>query len=59
VVLVMIAKLVQSLRRIIDNAERVVETAGEAAEMLRNASGPLALFKVVRNMVDAVDKMRK
>lgn len=59
VVMVLIAKLVQALRRIVDDAERVVETAGEAAEMLRNASGPLALFKVVRNMVNAVDKMRK
>lgn len=58
-VLVMVAKLIQSVRRIVDQAEKVVETAGEAAEMMRNASGPLALFKVVRNMVKAVDKMRK
>lgn len=59
IVLVLIAKLIQSLRRIINDAERVVETAGEAAEMLRNASGPLALFKVVRNIMKAVDKVRK
>jgi len=58
-VLVMVAKLIQSVRRIVDQAEKVVETAGEAAEMMRNASGPLALFKVVRNMVKAVDKTRK
>jgi len=56
---VMVAKLIQSVRRIVDQAEKVVETAGEAAEMMRNASGPLALFKVVRNMVKAVDKTRK
>jgi hypothetical protein len=59
IVLVLIARLVQALKRIVNDAERIVETAGEAAEMLRNASGPLALFKVVRNMVNAVDKMRK
>ena len=59
VVLVMVAKLIQSIRQIVSQAEKVVETAGEAAEVLRNASGPLALFKVVRNMMRAVDKMRK
>lgn len=59
VVLVMIARLVQTLRHIIEEAEKVVETAGEAADMLRNASGPLALFKVIRNVMKAVDKARK
>ena len=59
VVLVMIARLVQALRHIVEEAEKVVETAGEAADMLRNASGPLALFKVMRNVMKAVDKARK
>lgn len=59
IVLIMIAKLVQSIKRVVEQAERVVETAGEAADMLRNASGPLALFKLVRNMMNAVDKARK
>lgn len=59
VVLVMIAKLVSAIKRMVDHAEQVVETAGEAAEMLRNASGPLALFKVLRNVVNSFDKMHK
>ncbi|MGI0133749.1 MAG: hypothetical protein ACREBW_02165 [Candidatus Micrarchaeaceae archaeon] len=59
VVLVLIAKLLQAVRRIVEKAEQVVETAGEAAEMLRNASGPLAFFKVIGNIVRAVDKMHK
>ncbi len=59
VVLVMVANLIRVLRRIIDRAERVMETAGEAAEMLRNASGPLALFKVLRNIIKAVEKVQK
>ncbi len=59
VVLVFVAKLVASLRRIVDRAEQVVETAGTAAEMLRNASGPLAFFKVLRNIMRSVDKMHK
>ncbi len=59
VVLIMIAKLVSAIKRMVDHAEQVVETAGEAAEMLRNASGPLALFKVLRNVVKSFDKMHK
>lgn len=59
IVLVMVARLIKAIRRVVEHAETVLETAGEAAEMLRNASGPLAIFKVVRNMVNSVDKMRK
>lgn len=59
VTLILIAKLVTSVKRVVDHAEKVVETAGEAAEMLRNASGPLAFFKVVRNIIKNIDKMKK
>lgn len=59
VVLVLIAKLVRTLRRVIEQAERVVETAGDAAEVLRNVSGPLAVFKIIRNVLKAVEKARK
>ena len=59
IVLVLIAKLVQAIRQLVARAEDLVETAGEAAEMLRDASGPLALFKLVRNIMKAVDKARK
>lgn len=57
-VLVLIAKLISAIRRIVVHAEKVVESAGDAAEMLRNASGPLALFKVLRNILKAVEKMQ-
>ena len=59
VVLVLIAKLLQAIRHMVQKAERLVETAGSAAEMLKNASGPLALFKLVRNIMHAVDSMHK
>jgi hypothetical protein len=59
VVLVLIARLVRTLRRVIEQAERVVETAGDAAEVLRNVSGPLAVFKIIRNVLKAVEKARK
>jgi hypothetical protein len=59
VVLVLIAKLLQAVRHIVQKAEKVVDTAGNAAEMLRNASGPLAVFKVVRHIIRTVEGMRK
>ncbi len=59
IVLVLVARLIAAIKRMVDHAEQVVETAGEAAEMLKNASGPLALFKVLRNVMKTVDKMHK
>jgi hypothetical protein len=59
VLLAMVAKLVQAMRRVVQRAEHVVESAGDAADLLKNASGPLALFKLVRNIMKAVDKARK
>lgn len=59
IALVMFARLMASIQRVVERAEEVVETAGEAAEMLKNASGPLALFKVLRHMMKSVEKMQK
>ena len=59
VVLLLIAKLIKAVMRIVERAQQVVETAEEAATMLRNASGPLALFKVIRNIVNTVEKVHK
>jgi len=57
VVLVLLARLLKAVRRVVERAEELVSTASEAAEMLRNASGPLAFFKLLRNVMQAVDKM--
>ena len=59
IVLILIARLVNSIKHVVDRAEEAIETAGEAAEMLRNASGPLALFKVLRNIMQTTDKPKK
>lgn len=59
IALVLVIKVLRALKRVIDQAERVVERAGDAAEVLRNTSGPLALFKVIRNIVRTVERSRK
>lgn len=57
-VLILTARLINSIKYVVDRAEEAIETAGEAAEMLRNASGPLALFKLLRNIMKSTDKKK-
>jgi hypothetical protein len=58
-VLVLIAKLIKAMQHLIEKAEHIVDSAEEAALLLKNASGPLALFKLVRNIFAFVEKMHK
>ena len=53
---VLVIKLLQSVKRITDKAERVVETAEHVGEAFSNASGSLALFRIVRNVAEMVSK---
>jgi hypothetical protein len=57
--LVLVIKLIRTTKRFVDRAEKMAETAGEAAEILRNASGPLAVFKLIRNIVKTFEKRSK
>ena len=52
IVLVVLAiKLMKQLKLIVDRAEKAVDHVTSAGDMLRNASGPLAVLKLVRNLV--------
>lgn len=52
IVLVVLAiKLIKQLKIIVDRAERAVDSVSTAGAMLRDASGPLAILKLVRNIV--------
>ena len=57
VMLILAAKLLSAIIRIVAKTEHVVDSAEAAAQMLKDASGPLALFKVVRNMLAVVENM--
>lgn len=59
VILVLLAKLLRSVKRTVEKAEEVVESAGEATQLLRDVSGPLAVFKLVRNILKHIDKNRR
>ncbi|HEX8226474.1 MAG TPA: hypothetical protein VF572_01240 [Candidatus Saccharimonadales bacterium] len=52
IILVSLAiKLMKKLKMIADQAEKAVDSVSTAGDVLRNASGPLAIAKLVRNLV--------
>ena len=59
VVAVLVIRLLQSIRLITAKAEKVIESAEAAAEVFKNASGPIGIFKVVKNMFDMVQQHKR
>lgn len=59
VVAVQIIRLLKTINKITDKAEHIIETAESVGEVFKNAAGPLALARVVGNIVDAVSKVTK
>jgi uncharacterized membrane protein len=51
VLIVLAIKLMKQLKLIADRAEKAVDSVTTAGDLLRNASGPLAIAKLVRNLV--------
>lgn len=56
IVAVEVMRLVRVIHRVADKAEVVMESAETVGSIFKNVSGPLALFKVARNIVKAVKK---
>lgn len=53
---VAVIKLVKQIRLAVDKAEDVIETAEEVADAFKNVGGPLAALKLVKNIVELVNK---
>lgn len=53
-VMIVVLKLLGSLRQIVDRAEEAVESVESAAEILKNSSGRLAFFKLIRNLIKMI-----
>lgn len=51
-----ILKLVSALRELVEKAEGVVDSVESAAEVFKDTTGKLALFKVIRNIIKMVNK---
>jgi hypothetical protein len=58
-VMVGILKLIKALREMVAKAEEVADSVESAAEVLRDTSGPLAAFKLIRNIMKATQKGRR
>jgi hypothetical protein len=59
IMLVFGIKLVKAVRKVVVKAEHVIDSAEAATDVLKNAGGPLAMLKIIRNIVSTVDKFRK
>lgn len=51
-------KILKSVKRVVAKAEGVVDSVETAADVIRNASGPLAAVRVVKNIVDLVHRKK-
>jgi hypothetical protein len=58
-VAVMAIKLVQSIKRISEKAEHIVENVEHVGDTFKNATGSMALFKVINNIAKVVAKHTK
>jgi hypothetical protein len=56
--MVAVLKLVQSIREVVLKAEEVVDSVESAAEVLKDTSGRLAFFKLVRNIMKMIQGKR-
>lgn len=53
-VMVGVLKLVKSIRELVLKAEEVVDNVESAAEVLKDTSGRLAIFKLIRNIMKMI-----
>ena len=55
VVIILIIRLIASVRRVVIRAEGVVDSVEAAADVLKDAGGKLAIFKILKNIMDMVN----
>jgi hypothetical protein len=57
--MVIVLKLLSSIKRIVAKTEDVVDSVESATEVLRDTKGRLAFFKLVRNIIKLAQRRRK
>ena len=62
VALVFVIKLIKSVKRAVAKAESAIDSVEAATETIKNigvnASGPLAVYKVVKNIVNLMNRRK-
>jgi hypothetical protein len=56
---IVLVKLVNSVRRVVEKAEGVVDSVESAAEIFRDTQGRLAFIKLIRNIIKVAKKRSK
>ena len=56
IVAVLVIRLLKAVGRITDKAEHVIQSAEQVGQAFSNATGSVAIFKVIRNVVELVTK---
>lgn len=54
-----VLKVLKALKRITSDAEKLMDSAETVGEVFKNASGPIALIKVINNLHKVVTKQRR
>lgn len=54
-----IVKVAKNIRHVVGKAEDVVESAEAVTDAFKNVGGPLAAFKLMRNIVHVVNKAQR
>jgi hypothetical protein len=57
--MVVVLKLLSSVKRIVAKTEDVVDSVESATEVLRDTQGRLAFFKLIRNIVKLAQRRQK
>jgi hypothetical protein len=50
--LIMVVRILSSVKRVLIRAENVVDSVEAAADVLKDAGGKLAVFKLIKNIID-------
>jgi len=59
VVMILVIKLIKNVKNVVAKAEGVIDSVESAAEVLKDTSGRMAAFKLVRNIIKLAQKGRK
>ena len=51
-------KLVNSVKEIVAKAGSVIDSVETAADVVKNASGPIATLRIIKNIVDLVQRKK-
>ena len=59
IILVYVLRLIAAVRKVVTKAENIVDSVESAADVLSDTKGRLALFKLIKNIIQLTQKRSK